>query len=209
MIPTLACLLSRPCLHVAVDMQRLFAEPTVWHTPALADILPQVVRLARHAPGCTVFTRFVCPERPEDAKGAWRGYYERWRSVTLAEMGAEPLDLVNPLREFVPPARVCDKGTHSAFNSGDFRDRVIESGAEVLILSGVETDVCVLGTALDAIDEGYYVVIASDAVAGSVPDSHRVALESILPRFDEHVVIATTDDVLAAWRRRRMVDEFE
>ena len=200
MIPDLERLLARPCLHVAVDMQRLFAEPTVWHTPGLADILPRVVLLTRHAPARTVFTRFVCAERPEDATGAWRGYYERWRSVTLAEMGQGPLELVDPLRELVPPARVCDKTTHSAFNSGDFRDVAARSGAEVLVLTGVETDVCVLGTALDAIDEGFYVVVVSDAVASSVSECHRMTLESILPRFDEQVVIATTAQVLASWR---------
>ena len=196
-------LLARPCLHVAVDMQRLFAEPTVWHTPALADILPRVVRIARHAPEQTVFTRFVCAERPEDASGAWRGYYERWRSVTLEEMGSELLDLVDPLGEFVPPARVCDKSTHSAFNSGGFRDVVGRSGAEVLVLSGVETDVCVLGTALDAIDEGLHVVVVSDGVASSVPESHRATLDSILPRFDEQAAVATTAEVLEVWHLAR------
>ena len=181
-------------------MQRLFAEPTVWHTRGLAGIVPQVARLARHAPDRTVFTRFIPAERPADATGAWRGYYERWRSVTLAETGYGPLELVDPLRELVPPARVCDKDTHSAFNSGDFRDVARRSGAEVLVLTGVETDVCVLGTALDAVDEGLYVVMASDAVASSVPECHRVTLESILPRFDEQVVISTTAEVLASWR---------
>ena len=203
MIPGLDRLLARRCLHVAVDMQRLFAEPTVWHTPGLADILPKVVLLARHAPRRTVFTRFVPADMPEDATGAWRGYYERWRSVTRAEMGHEPVELVDSLRELAPPARVCDKSTHSAFNSGDFRDVVTYSGAEVLVLTGVETDVCVLGTALDAVDEGFYVVMVSDAVASSVPECHRVTLESILPRFDEQVVIATTAEVLAAWRPER------
>ena len=109
------------------------------------------------------------------------------------------VNLVDPLREFVPPARVCDKGTHSAFNSGDFAAVVRARGTEVLVLSGVETDVCVLGTAMDAIDAGLYVVVASDAVASSEPESHRVTLESVLPRFDEQAVIATTAEVLTAW----------
>ena len=200
MIPPLDRLLSRPCLHVVVDMQRLFAEPTVWHTPALADILPRVVRLSRHAPEATVFTRFVPAQRPEDATGAWRGYYERWPSVTLSEMGPELVNLVAPLPALVPPARIADKTTHSAFNSGDFRDVLDRSGAEVLVLTGVETDVCVLGTAMDAIDEGLYVVMVEDAVASSEPASHRAVLEMIMPRFDEQTVVADTAQVLAAWR---------
>ncbi len=30
-------------MHVVIDMQRLFAEDTVWHTPSLHDILPNVL----------------------------------------------------------------------------------------------------------------------------------------------------------------------
>ena len=38
------------------------------------------------------------------------------------------------------------------------------------------------------------------AVASGVPDGHRLVLESLLPRFDEPALIATTAEVLAAWR---------
>ena len=58
----------------------------------------------------------------------------------------------------------------------------------------------------DTADEGYHVVVVSDAVASSVPECHRVTLESILPRFDEQVVIATTAEVLAAWRLSGMTE---
>ena len=38
------------------------------------------------------------------------------------------------------------------------------------------------------------------AVASCVPDGHRLVLESLVPRFDEQALIATTFEVLAAWR---------
>jgi len=72
-IPGLARLLARPCLHVAVDMQRLFAEPGVWPAPGVADILPRVVRPAGTAAARSVGTRWVPGETPEDGTGAWRG----------------------------------------------------------------------------------------------------------------------------------------
>jgi nicotinamidase-related amidase len=61
-------------IHLCVDMQTLFAERTDWHVPWLERVLPAVTRLSE-ARRRTVFTRFVPPERPEDAAGAWRRYY--------------------------------------------------------------------------------------------------------------------------------------
>jgi hypothetical protein len=49
-------------------MQRLFAEDTEWRTPAVADILPNVLQAHLDR---TCFARFVAP--------LWaRGSHERW-----------------------------------------------------------------------------------------------------------------------------------
>ncbi|MGI9334089.1 MAG: hypothetical protein ACR2RL_13155, partial [Gammaproteobacteria bacterium] len=95
--------LPAPWLHVAVDMQCLFAERTAWHTPTLGEIVPSVDRLILHAPERTVFTRFLTPANSNEARGIWRGYYEHWQSVTLDEMPAQMLDLISPFAARVPP----------------------------------------------------------------------------------------------------------
>ena len=61
-------------VHVCIDMQRIFAEQTGWHTASIPEILPNVIRLVEHAPGRTVFTRFCTPPKPADAvpKTSWR-----------------------------------------------------------------------------------------------------------------------------------------
>lgn len=186
-------------VHVVVDMQRLFAEKTVWHVPDLLTILPNVLSLARHRPERTLLTRFVTPRSPAEARGAWRAFYRHWRSVTLERMPAAMLDLVDPLDELVPPARVYDKTAHSAFESDDFNGALARLAADTLILSGVETDVCVLGTALAAVDRGYRVIIAEDAVVSSSAAGHRAALERIYTRLDQQVALVTTEALLAAW----------
>src|SRR3546814_8162869 len=53
--------------------------------------------------------------------------------------------------------------------------------------AGLEADVCVLATALDAVDLGYRVVIASDAVTSSSAVGHRGAIDMLLARFDRQV----------------------
>lgn len=187
-------------LHLCIDMQRLFAEQTVWHTAALPSLIPPIRRIALARPGRSVFTRFVTPPTAGDAPGTWARYYKRWSSVTLDRMPAEMLDLVPELADLVPPDRVVDKATHSAFCTGEFADLVAKEKPEALIVTGVETDVCVLSTVLDAIDRGIHVVVVTDAVGGSVPAAHRATLEHVYPRYDQHLELMTADEVIAAWR---------
>jgi hypothetical protein len=60
-------------------------------------------RRAKAHPERTVFTRFVPPERPGDAAGAWRRYYAHWRHMT-ERLDPRLIQLVPPLTALVPPA---------------------------------------------------------------------------------------------------------
>lgn len=190
-----------PCaVHVAIDMQRLFAEPTEWHAPSLAPLVAPIARIAQHRPQRTIFTRFLTPHSAEHARGQWRTYYRRWRSVTLERLAPDMLDLVAPLAALAPPTLVVDKHGHSSFSSSDFLPALGRLRADTLVLTGVETDVCVLTTALDAIDHGLRVILIEDAVASSSPEGHRACLDHIYPRYDQQIEVLTTDALIDAWR---------
>ncbi|MFE0759136.1 cysteine hydrolase [Inquilinus sp. NPDC058860] len=189
--------LSPNTIHIAIDLQRLFAEDTVWSTPALMGIVPNAAALAKA--GRTLFPRFVTPERAEDAPGTWRRYYTRWDAVTRPKLAPGMLDLVADLAALAEPGSVIDKPTHSAFAAPEFVDRLAELGADTLIITGVETDVCVLGTILDGIDRGFRIVAVSDAMTSSSLPGHHATLDLILPRFDQQVEIVTTEAALRAW----------
>ena len=186
-------------VHVCVDMQDLFAGDTAWRTPTIPEITPNVLRLAERRPERTIFTRFTTPERPEDALGHWRAYYRRWRSVTTAEMDPAMFDPIEPLRRLIPPARAIDKTTYSAFESPAFRAALDEMGCGAAIVTGVETDVCVLATVMSAMDRGYRVILASDACHGSDPASHEATMNRVYRRFEDQIEIGATDEILAAW----------
>ena len=85
------------------------------------------------------------------------------------------------------------------FESPIFIEALARRNASALVLTGVETEVCVLAFAFAATDRGYRVVIVEDAVTSSSPAGHRAALAAIYPRLDQQIQIATVDQVLAAW----------
>ncbi|WP_027687349.1 cysteine hydrolase [Rhizobium leguminosarum] len=191
---------SKNTLHVVIDMQRLFAEETEWHTPAIAAILPNVLKITRARPSDTVFARFVVPQNADAAKGAWRNYYRRWSSVTLDAIDPAMLDLVGPLAAIADERSVIDKQTYSIFGTEGFPGRLQAAGIDTLIFSGVETDVCVYASVLDAVDEGYRVILAADALGSSNAQAHDVVLRTLAPRLSEQIEILSTDAIVKLWQ---------
>ncbi|MER9962727.1 cysteine hydrolase [Mesorhizobium sp. M0045] len=184
-------------VHLCVDMQRMFAEPTQWHTPWMERVLPNVVALVELDPARTIFTRFIPPRSPDDVGGAWRRYYQKWKTMTRDRLDCQLIDLVPQLARFVPPALLEDKPVMSAWH-GSLHARLRSAGIDSLIVSGAETEVCVLASVMGAIDLGYRVVIVADAVCSGADSTHDAMLAIYESRYGMQVETVTTADLLAA-----------
>ena len=192
--------IGRDAVHVAVDMQDLFAAQTVWHTPSIPAVTPAIRRLVAHRSERAIFTRFMTPHTADETGGAWRTYYRRWTRVTTSQMDPALLDVMNEFRSFIPPAHVIDKTTYSAFESDTFVNLLDAMACRTLIVTGVETDVCVLATVMTGVDRGYRVIIAEDAVTSSDEDAHRATLDLVYRRFEDQIEIGTTEEIIASWQ---------
>lgn len=187
-------------IHVCIDMQRVFAEQTPWHTPWMPRVLPVVLRIVQAHADRTVFTRFVPVRRPEDAHGAWRRYYDRWAELTLERADPALFDLVPELQPFCPPGIIADKPTYSPWGAADFERAIAERAPSTLVITGTETDVCVLATILDAVDRGFRVVVPTDAICSSSDSTHDALMTLYHQRFSQQIETATSDEILAAWQ---------
>jgi len=192
--------LGRHCVHLCVDMQRMFAEATEWRTPWLRSVLPNILRLVELRPAATIFTRFIPADRPGEGPGAWRRYYERWSSMTLQNLSRDMVELVPELAMFVPPAAMFDKRVYSPWRGGALHGDLLRRSIDTLIVSGGETDVCVLSTVLGAIDYGYRVVIVSDALCSSSDETHDALLALYETRYGQQIEAVTTDEAIESWK---------
>jgi nicotinamidase-related amidase len=191
--------LGADAIHLCIDMQRVFAEETPWHTPWMPRVLPIIEEIAGRHAGQTVFTRFIPPARPEDMPGAWQRYYRRWHGMTLNEIDQGLLDLVPSLARLAPPATIVDKHVYSPFVERGLIEHLRARSADTLVITGAETDVCVLAAVLGAMDFGYRVVIASDAICSSADATHDALLMLYQNRFTEQVEIADAETILSHW----------
>jgi nicotinamidase-related amidase len=191
--------LDRGAFHIAVDMQRLFAEPTEWFMPWLEKILPNVVAIASHAPARTLCSRFIPPKVPEQMIGAWRDYYRHWRAMTRDTLDPRLLELVEPLARLCPPARILDKAVYSVFADSRLAPALRRKGIETVIITGGETDVCVLATVMAAVDLGFRVVLPVDALCSARDKTHDALMTLYSERFTNQVQTTSTERVLKEW----------
>lgn len=182
-------------------MQRIFAERTPWYTPWMDRGLPAVGEIAERHAVRTVFTRFIPPVDPGEMSGAWRRYYRRWHTMTREDIAPQLLGLVPPLARLVPPAMVIDQHVYSPFVERSLLGHLRMRRADTLVVTGAETDVCVLAAVLGAVDFGYRVVIAADAICSSADVTHDALLTLCRNRFSEQVEMPTPKSFCASGRR--------
>lgn len=192
--------LSPTTVHLCVDMQRLFGPETEWGLPWAPRVLPRIISLCELGPERTIFTRFIPARRPGDGQGMWRKYYLRWASMTLEAIGDGMVDLVPELARFVPPAQTIDKPVYSPWWSPELHRRLRARACDTLVISGGETDICVLAAVLGAVDLGYRTILVRDAVCSSSDKSHEAMLELFGRRFGQHVEVADAEDVAERWQ---------
>lgn len=142
----------RDAVHLCIDMQNIFAPGGLWATPWMERVLPTIVSIVARCEARTVFTRFVTPENSQDRPGQWQSYFRRWYQATRRHLPSSALELVPSLNRFVPPAAVIDKLAYSAFSNPGLARLLVEKNVGTIVVSGAETDVCILSTVMSAVD---------------------------------------------------------
>jgi len=129
------------------------------------------------------------PERP--ANGGLFGALVGANALVEGTWGAEIHESVAP-RDGEP---VVTKRGVSAFYGSDLATILATGGIDTLLLSGVATNFVVEGTAREATDRGYEVVIVGDCCASVSQEAHDSALTTALPFL---ATISNLDEVVAA-----------
>ncbi|MDN5001203.1 cysteine hydrolase family protein [Bradyrhizobium sp. GCM10027634] len=190
----------RDAVHLCIDMQNIFAPGGLWETPWMERVLPTIVGIVSQHQPRTIFTRFITPKAPEDRPGQWQSYFRRWHRATRDHLPASALELVPTLARYVPPLRIVDKPAYSAFSNPALASLLVELRIGTVVISGAETDVCVLSTVLSAVDLGFRVVIVEDALCSSSDVGHDALMTMYRTRFHGQVDLVTSAELAECWR---------
>lgn len=186
-------------VHLCVDAQRMFLEGTEWKVKWLSRTLPNICSITKAHPGKTIFTRFIPVEKPGDGHGMWRSYYRRWAQMTRQNLDPHFIDIIPELAALAPSAEIIDKDVYGPWLCTSLHKRLTDKGIDTLIITGLETEVCVLATISGAVDLGYRVIVVDDAVCSSTDISHDSILNVYRQRYSMQIEIVKTTDILNSW----------
>lgn len=120
---------------------------------------------------------------------------EKRTDVKMPSMGTLPDEFF----EIVPELKTnqddifITKQTWGAFYETSLHDELQKRGVTGIVLGGVATSIGVEGTARGALERGYNLTFAQDAMTDMVMDAHKHSLQIIFPRIGE---VGDTADIL-------------
>ena len=100
--------------------------------------------------------------------------------IAFTEQVPEKLGVtLSSLSSRLPNSKVIQKNTFSAFGNNVFCDWLENNDCNHLLLSGIETSICVYLTAIDALRRGIGVTVLSDCILSRNENDSRFALKEL------------------------------
>jgi nicotinamidase-related amidase len=186
-------------VHLCVDMQRIFSSEGPWATPWMERVLPVVLAISQRFPERTVFTRFITPQHAKICPGLGVSITKSGGRRPANNSTSGSSSSCRTLPSWRRLATVIDKTRYSAFFEPFLLQHLRALQADGLIVTGSETDVCVLATIMGAVDHGYRVILVRDGVCSSLDEGHDALLGLYHRRFSLQIETADAETVLSRW----------
>jgi len=113
---------------------------------------------------------------------------------------------IDEISSLFDPFTFFEKETFSCLENPDYYESLQTKGRTTVLLSGIESHVCVLQTAIDLQEQGFQPIIISDCVSSRNLNEKRIALD----RFQlEGIRVSTVESVLFELTRSSKAPEFK
>lgn len=186
-------------LLVVWDMQNALVNGS-FNKDALLTSTGALIQAARRAQVPVVYTK-ITPLPPRfQAPAAIAQMMKRMGVKDPRQLrspfGDDPKAL--DIAEAVAPASgeiVLNKNTASIFTGTNFDYIARHGGSETLVFTGISTEWGVESSAREALNRGYYVVVASDCVSSSNREAHERSLASLRTLCE----VVAHDEIVKIW----------
>jgi nicotinamidase-related amidase len=188
----------RPAL-VVIDMTRAFCDPSYkvgCDLTATIEAIAPLLEVSRAA-GVPVYYTTIAYRADGTDGGVFVEKVPSLRELLLDDPATSEFD-----PRIAPAAgdTVIAKKYPSAFFGTSLASMLVARGVDTLVLSGCSTSGCVRATAIDAVSNGYRVIVPEEAVADRVPGPHYANLFDIDAKYGDVLPLAEVLEHLGAAR---------
>lgn len=113
---------------------------------------------------------------------------------------------VPSLHSLLRPERIIQKLTFTACGATNLLDQLREANRRQVVLTGLETHICVEQTALDLLAAGFEVFVVADAVSSRRPLDRQIAFELLR---QSGAVVTTAESAIFEWLQHAADPKFK
>lgn len=179
---------------LVIDLHRGFTEPGFAAGTDLTEVVENTSRLldCAHDLGIPVYvTRIVySPAEIRPGAIAWLSKARGMRSLLV---GSPEVEMDPRLRWDENVDVVVDKKGASGFHGTSLANQLTSRGVDTVVITGATTSGCVRATAVDAVQEGFTVLVPGDAVGDRAQAPHDANLFDIDAKYGD---VTTVDEIL-------------
>lgn len=100
--------------------------------------------------------------------------------IVVTEQVPEKLGPTRPeIGQYLAGIEPVAKRTFSCCGDHDFMSQLAALNRKQILMTGIETHICVYQTAIDLLEQGYEVQMVTDAVSSRTPENRQLGLERI------------------------------
>jgi nicotinamidase-related amidase len=116
----------------------------------------------------------------ENAQKIIRGMQVLEIPIVVTEQIPEKLGATIPeIAQYLTGIKTISKESFSCWKNQSFMKELMTLNRKQILLTGIETHVCVYQTAMDLITVGYEVQVVADAVSSRTPQNRRMGLQKM------------------------------
>lgn len=127
--------------------------------------------------------------------------------IFISEQNPQTLSqTLNEIKEFSPNANIFQSQYFSAWKNHNLKKLIQAKNKKQIILTGLETHICILQTAFDLHNDGYDVFIVSNATSSATITDYNVAIQRFIAN---NLNVVTTEMLICEWITKPYPNLFE
>lgn len=127
--------------------------------------------------------------------------------IFISEQNPQTLSqTLNEIKEFSPNANIFQSQYFSAWKNHNLKKLIQAKNKKQIILTGLETHICILQTAFDLHNDGYDVFIVSNATSSATITDYNVAIQRFIAN---NLNVVTTEMLICEWMTKPYPNLFE
>lgn len=136
-----------------------------------------------------------------------KGFTELQLPLLVTQQYSKGLgETVHEVKSVVPDFEFIEKRSFSCCDEPVFMEKLIKTESKNVIICGIESHVCVMQTAVDLKDAGYFPVVVVDCVSSRSAENIEIAKE----RFRlEGILMTSSESILFELTRSSAAPEFK